>query len=294
MRFVLAAVLMGVIGFWASEVLFWTVPRADFALADQALTCLAYVCCAALAFFVIARAGVQGVRGAFLGGAILGYLVEGAVVGTMYDAFPFQLVWTPLAWHGLISGGVVLGLGRLAGHLAPWRMAALWLALGLFGTVMALYWPMEVPIPGQGAVLAYLLGFGLLVVLAQIGLDQVGEIDQVPRWAVLVPGLVLGLSWVVQGALDLNPLRLTLPLILAALAWVALRLGDRRPLRLGPKGGWRHGLFLLAPLTVALAGRIAWNNVPQGAEIWPMALVTSAAGLLWLALMTGQALSGRR
>ncbi|NBZ87069.1 hypothetical protein [Stagnihabitans tardus] len=291
MRFLLASACLGIIAFWASEVFFWSIPHPDFALADQAVTCLAYMFCASVALYVVTRAGVQGVKAAFLGGAVLGYLVEGAVVGTMYDAFPFQLVWTPLAWHALISGGVVLGLGRAGGAL---QRLGLWLGLGVFGAVLASYWPKEHPIPGQEAVLAYLMGFGALVVAAQLALDRIGPLTAPPLWVMALPGGLLGASWAMQGVATLSPLRLLLPVILAVLVWLAFRVGDRQPLRLGPSGGWRHGLFLVTPLVTAMLGRLAWDAFPEGLEIWPLAVVTCLVALIWLGSLLRPGLSAPR
>ena len=287
MRFLLASVALGMIGFYASEAFFWAVPHADFSLADQAMTCVAYMLCASVALFVVVRAGVQGVTAAFLGGLILGFLVEGAVVGTIYDAFPFQLVWTPVAWHGVISGGVVLGLGRLGG---VGRRVAVWLVLGIFGSLTALYWPMEMAMPGRGAVFAYLLGLGLLVPLGHWMLDRIGQVKEAPVWAVALPAVVLGASWAVQGVATLNPLRLVLPVILGGLVWLAFRIGDRTPLRLDRVGPlWQHGMFLIAPLMVAVLAPMGWAAFPGGVGMWPMAILTSAAGLIWLGRLVWRA-----
>lgn len=283
MRFLVASVALGVIGFFASEAFFWSAPHADFRLMDQVATCLAYILCANVALFVVVRAGVRGVTAAFLGGVILGFLVEGAVVGTIYDAFPFQLVWTPVAWHGLVSGGVVLGLGRLGARLEPWRMALIWVGLGAFGSMTALYWPIEMAMPGQGAVFAYLVGLGLLVPLGHLALDRLGEVVAAPWWAVAVPAAVLTAAWAVQGVVTANPLRLVLPLVLAGLVWLAFRLGDRGAVSFGAAVPfWQHALFLLAPWLVSVLAPLGWAWFPGGVEMWPMAIVTSAAGLGWL------------
>ncbi len=283
MRFLVASAALGAVGFWASEAFFWSAPHPDFSLQDQAATCLAYMLCASVALFVVVRSGLQGLRAAFLGGMILGFLIEGAVVGTVYDAFPFQMVWTPVAWHGLISGGVVLGLGRSGARLGPWRMALIWVGLGLFGSLTALYWPYEMSMPGRGAVLAYLMGLGLLVPLGHWALDRTGTLKTAPPWAVAGPAALLGAAWAVQGVVSLNPLRLVLPVVLAGLVWLAFRLGDRRAVSLGAAVPvWQHGLFLLAPLTVALLAPLGWARFPGGVAMWPMALLTSAVGLGWL------------
>ena len=287
MRFIWASVALGLMAFWGSEVLFWSAPKPDFSALDVVATVVAYVLCASLALGVVVRAGVQGLTAAFLGGVITGFLVEGALVGTIYDAFPLQLVWVPVAWHGVITGGVVVGLGRVPGARAK---ALVWAGLGVFGGVWALYWPLERAMPGAVAVVAYLAGLGLLVPLGHSILDRVGEVKVAPWWAMALPALVVGAAWVWQGVASLDPLRLVLPVVLAGLVWLAFRLGDRGPLRLGaPVPVWRHGVFLLAPLVTAAIA--VWGGTTLGGlpTNWPVVLGTSAVGLIWLGRLVWRA-----
>jgi len=79
--------------------------------------------------------------------------------------------------------------------------------------------------------------------------------------------------------------------ILAGLFWLAFRIGDGKPLDLGAPGGWRHGLFLITPLTVCALAPPAWAAWPAGVHIWPLAVVTSLAGLAAVGLLVRQALS---
>ena len=295
MPFALASVALGMIAFFASEAFFWVTPHADFALPDQTLTCAVYMAAASVALWVLARAGLSGLRAAFLGGAILGFLIEGAVVGTIYEAMPFQLVWTPLAWHGLISGAVVLGLGRSG--LPPWRLTAGWLALGLFGASFSVFWPSEMAVAGAPEVAAYLLGLGLLVPLGLTILDRIGSIEPPSLWALAPGGGLMAFAWAVQGIAAADPWRLILPAILAALALLAARLGKGASagLAFGPRrGSARHLLFLIAPLTLALLAPQGWSLWPEGQDIWYVALPTCGISLGWLGLLTVQDLRRRR
>ena len=112
----------------------------------------------------------------------MGYMAEGVIVGTIYDPLPFYWVWTPLAWHALISGGLVLGVGRAGRTLEPTRMALIWAALGLAAAYWGQYWPSEAtgPLPTTGALAIYLVGFAVLVVLAHLVMDRIGHLRARP------------------------------------------------------------------------------------------------------------------
>lgn len=48
---------------------------------------------------------------AVIGGALVGWVIEGAVVAAVYEAPPFSFLWTSVAWHGPVD--VALGLWLL-------------------------------------------------------------------------------------------------------------------------------------------------------------------------------------
>lgn len=111
-------------------------------------------------------------------------MAEGVIVSTIcdpqstipslrspvYDLLSFFWVWTPLTWLALISGGLVLGLGRAVGVPGPPRMAVIWVGLGLASAHWAQYWPSEAvePLPTCGMLAPYLLGFEAFVVLRSV------------------------------------------------------------------------------------------------------------------------------
>jgi hypothetical protein len=74
----------------------------------------------------------------FLAAAILGWIIEGVVIGVVYEAIPLSFAWTAIGWHAIIDvliGFVlvrkVLGLNRLA------LTAAMATGIGLFWGVFA-------------------------------------------------------------------------------------------------------------------------------------------------------------
>ena len=292
LRFGAAALALGMISLWGSENFFWSLPHADLTPVDFLMTLMAYSVAGASVLAFIGASGMGGVKAAFLGGAVLGYLVEGAVVGTIYESFPFQMVWTPLAWHGLVTGGTIFGLGRMAGVWGPGRMALVWLGLGLFGGIWGLYWPLEgYAVPGLLAQGVYLLGLGLLVPLGHLVLDRIGVVPR-PWWPVrLIAPLLMGLVWAAQAVAALNLLALILPVVLAGLFWVARRLGGQTPVSFGPpvRRVWHHFVFLLAPIAALAVSQAGWATV-GGADVnWLVAGVTCLGSLGWLAWLTWKA-----
>lgn len=289
LRYGAAALALGMIALWGSENLFWTVPQEPLRLVEWGATWAAYSLVAAAALSAVLWAGIGGWRAAFLGGAILGFGIEGVIVGTMYDAFPAQVVWTPLAWHGVVTGLLVFAFPR---HLARGPVAVQLiglLALGLLGATWGLYWPNERPVmPGYEVALPYLFGLALPVVAAHVALDKLGPLERTSPlipWAAPVALLIL---WLVRAVLSGSVVVLACPAMILTTAWILRRLGrSGEPVFFGSAAPlWRHGLFLLVPLTVATLVVPGWQAFGPVAVNVPVALVTGAVGLgLWLWLL---------
>jgi hypothetical protein len=295
MKYLLLALLLGGLSVWASENFFWIMPPPGITPLDFVFTVIAYSIAVAVALSMVIWTGVGGVKAAFLGGAVLGYMSEGVIVGTIYQMEPpvFYLVWTPLAWHALITGAVVLGLGRVG--LSAGRRVLLWGALGLAGAFWAQYWPSERGgVPDTGLFALYLLGLGLLVPLAQVGMDRMGRMPSPSGWVLWVAPVLAALVWVAQGAGDMNPYRVVLILIMAGLLWVMRRLGQAGPVSFGPGAPvWHHLLFLIAPLIVVVLAPVGWAAGwgTLGAN-WVVAVVSCLVALGWLGRLGWRAMRG--
>lgn len=294
-RYLVLALLMGGVAVWGSENFFWTMPPPGITPWDFGLTVVAYSIAAAVALSVVIWTGVGGVKAAFLGGAIVGYMSEGVIVGTIYQPMPpvFYQVWTPLAWHALITGGVILGLGRV--RFSPGQRVALWGALGVAGAYWAQYWPSEreaLPEPGLFAV--YLLGLGGLVPLAQVVMDRMGQMPGPKGWVLWVAPVFAALVWGAQGVAEMNPFRLILIPILALLIWVMRRLGGVGVVSLGRAVPvWHHLLFLVAPLVTVVLAPLGWAQGWGTLEAnWVVAGVTCLGSLIWLGRLVRSAAQG--
>ncbi len=281
------ALSFGFIAFWGSENLFWSAPTESITLLEMLLTAGAYSLVVAAILGAVIWSGLGGWRALFLGGALLGWLVEGVIVGTAYEAFPFQLLWTPLAWHAAITGLALGGICRGGPHWLWWQQAAALVLLGLFGAGFAQFWPLERGgMPDIAPVLVYLAVVGLVVPVANLVLDPQG-LPSAPSWLHKAAALILAGIWLLQTALAFSVIRLSVPVLVLVTLWAMRRLGgESRSVPIGSSAPvWRHLMFLLAPIITSFGAVAGWQNI-GGIEIWPIALVTSAfGGCMWLWLV---------
>jgi hypothetical protein len=283
-----AALALGTVGYFASEALFWSFVPDDTGLLGIALTVLVYTLAAGAGLSAALATGLGGWRGAFLGGAIMGFGVEGAIVATMYDGFPLQLVWTPIAWHALVSGVGVLGLGVWGAGASPARQVAMLAAIGVAAGIWSFYWPLERPVlPPWPMTAAYLVGTGALAALGLAALDRLLPGLRPPRAALLVlPACLLAL-FAVMTVIDPRPQRLAWVVLMGLTLLAMHRLG--RPgtdlLARPPAPAWRHALFLVLPaITAAIAATVPATG-GLGVNI-PAAFALGLSGLaLWLYLV---------
>jgi hypothetical protein len=159
MRRVVSRVLRNLIGtlatgyilFFFSERLFWTVWREEDSLSDLTITWLAYSAIAYLFLTVVSWSRAADFWSIYLAGAIYGWLVEGALIDTLYGTqpsapFPVSISITGLSWHALIS--VMVGwwaTGRALVAARPTRLAWLSLAVGVFWGLWAMFPRRESP-----------------------------------------------------------------------------------------------------------------------------------------------------
>jgi hypothetical protein len=294
-RYMLLSLLLGGLTVWGSENLFWSMPSPDLTPVQWLLTVLAYSVASAVALSAVIWAGVGGLPAAFLGGAIVGYMSEGVIVGTIYQPMPplFYLVWTPLAWHALITGGLIFGVGRSAAALGPLRLALIWTAFGLAGAYWAQYWVTERPeLPDPLRFAVYILGLGLIVPFAHAVMDRMGHLPRPRPWVLWVAPVIAALVWIISSIADPNPMRVVLPVILTLILWVMWRLGKRDgPVSLGPAVPlWHHFLFLLAPALLVWLAPLGWAQGWGSLQSnWVVAVLTILGSVIWLARLVWSA-----
>jgi hypothetical protein len=294
-RYVLISALLGGLTVWGSENLFWTMPATDLTPLGLLLTVLAYSVASAVALSAVIWTGVGGLPAAFLGGAIVGYMSEGVIVGTIYQPVPplFYLVWTPLAWHALITGGLIFGVGRAAAALGPLRLALIWTAFGLAGAYWAQYWVTERPeLPDPLRIAVYILVLGLIVPFAHVAMDRMGRLPRPQPLVLWVAPVIAAAVWLLASIADPNPMRLVLPPILALILWVMWRLGQRDgPVSLGKAAPvWHHLLFLIAPALMVGLAPLGWAQGWGSLQAnWVVAGLTMLGSVAWLARLVWSA-----
>ncbi len=204
----------------------------------------------------------------------------------MYDAFPFQLVWTPLAWHAVVTGLVVFGLHSVLVSVPVWRQVLTMVLLGLGGGFFAAYWPQEravLPPEGQS-----------FFTIWERGLLRWRALSFGRSWGAAASGACGAAGGAGAGGAALGSAgrgrsaaeRLALLPMLGLTLWAMRRLGpgDRAVAPSVPL--WRHGIFLVAPLTTALIAAFAVRGTPGFAANIVAALSLGPLGLgLWLWLL---------
>ena len=243
----------------------------------------------ALVAALIVRPGPWGLA---VCAGMFGVMAEGIVVPVLYEAPPFSILWTSIAWHGLISAGLGLWLWRRAARRG-WGAAAI-LALGL-GALMGLWGAWSWPVMGEGA------GYAAQIALA--GATMAAGHLLIGRAGVPAAGRRLGLGcavavlalWAAGYGFALFPISLILPALLG-LSCLALWWGARgRAVKawLAPVPPARHAALLLVPVAAIPVQAGLASHAPGWELNAHWALVTCAlGGGLW-AWALGRGLSGR-
>jgi hypothetical protein len=252
LAYLLAALALGGVGYCGSEALFWSFTPEDLTPTEWLQTVAFYALAGACALSAAIWSGLGGWRGVFLAAAVAGFVVEGVIVSEIYEAFPFQLVWTPLAWHGAVTGLVLFGLHRVLSRGPLLRQIWTMAGIGALLSLWSAYWPLERDdLPGARAIFLYQAGSALAGVLGLVAFDRLTRLPR-PAWPILAlaPGLT-ALVWIAEGISDPRPERLSLPAVLGLTLWAMRRLGRGagRPVW-APVPAGRHLPFLVAPLVV--------------------------------------------
>ncbi|KPU62760.1 hypothetical protein EP1X_06800 [Thermococcus sp. EP1] len=278
---ILAVFSLGFILMFYSEMMFWARWRPEDTISGLLMTWFIY---SVLAFFVLLffeRFCVDDIYSIFLLGAVFGWLVEGVVVQTAYEAFPFQLVWTPLAWHALIS--VLIGLYFVGNALSEWKFkkaAAFFALLGAFWGVWAIYWKFEdgyAITTAEFAVYAFSTGIALMASYIVFSLVRPRTFEPTKAETWIFSGVLAFFALSTVVAIPFSPLVL-LPLL--GVSFYALKkLSGRESIlfrffRVNPR---RYVMLLFMPLSAVIVYaffREVWLEVNV-----LVALTTSSVGI---------------
>ncbi len=282
--YVVLSLSLGTIAVWGSEVMFWSAAPADLTLPIFLLTIVMYSVCCAGALSAVLLTGSRGLMALVGGGALLGWLTEGVIVATAYDAFPVQLVWTGLAWHMLITTVAMLGLFRAGPHWPLWQQVLGWTGLGILFGVWAMFWPTE-RTDLTAAPALYMIGSGVVAIIANIAIDKLGpSLTRPPRWVLWIAPVLLILLWIAQRVAAPNPITLSVPALLILTVWAMRRLGDSQSLpdwRPAPHV-WRHGVPVIAPVIATFMAAYGWENFGAVGSNIPIAIGSGLISLiLW-------------
>ncbi len=128
----------GYIMFCFSESFFWTRPT-ESNIGGYVAGWLLYSFLTYALFTVINYFRVRTIWALFLAGSVYGWLIEGVIMQTMYDSLPWQLSFTGLSWHAMIT--VLIGwfyTRKILFENKAHQTILLGLGLGLFYGVWSL------------------------------------------------------------------------------------------------------------------------------------------------------------
>lgn len=204
--------------------MFWTGRTPSPLFFIEALpTLLAY---AFITFFFITAITYFRARSfwaVFLCGALYGWLLEGVLVQTMYDAFPIQISFTGLAWHSLIS--VMFGWWCLPKRLHQSRAVIPCLLFGLGLGLWSIGWWLEpdVGVAAPESIWLYNGFFGLLLIPAYVWWSRFNIGDFRPTRIELTVATVLLLAYFIFITVPTQPLALVVLPIMLLMSLLALR-----------------------------------------------------------------------
>ncbi len=135
---------LGYILMFFSENIFWSRYKIGDTIGDLIFTWIVYSILAFVFLLIIKKYNVNNIWALFLAGSIFGWINEGIIVQTAYMSFPFQLSWTALAWHSLIS--VLVGfylIRKILSENNTKKTIVIFSILGLLWGVWSIWWKIE-------------------------------------------------------------------------------------------------------------------------------------------------------
>ncbi|MEY1556432.1 hypothetical protein AB3Y40_12440 [Yoonia sp. R2331] len=224
-----------------------------------------------------------GWPGAVVAVGLFGIVIEGVVVPVLYEAVPFSILWTSLAWHGLLTIGCGLFGFRAVARRPVLAVPVFAVAGLLLGVWLGFMWVAE---QGQMDVarlsLQVVLAYGMFIGGHMI-VDRVADRPWVPTRGDLVVlwGLVLAV-WGLMWALPLFPVSLVLPLLIALSWWAMARGESDAPWDISGAVPWAgYGASLVLPVAI-IGGAVTTGGVIPEVNAWWILATGPVAAILWL------------
>lgn len=276
-----------------SESVFWARVRPEDSWPAWLATWLVYSVLGFVLLTCISRFRVQSIWALFLCGAVFGWLTEGLVVQTTYEALPLSISFTALAWHALISVWVGWYAVRRALHTSARATLLVACLAGLSYGFWAIAWWVEpdgaITPPSEFARFAALTT--LLLIPAYWLDDRMSAAVFAPnRAAEIVVAVLLALQFVITTVPN-APIAIGILPVLLAVMYGALRRNQQAgsPTSLlqtpHPRAPVLNYLgLLLMPIMATTFYSVAFASGWRWHTNWVVYLVTTPMGFIVLAV----------
>lgn len=293
--------IAGYILYCFSESFFWTRPT-EAHLSGYVIGWLLYTFLTFTLFATINYFRVRSVGALFLAGSLYGWLIEGVVMQTMYDSLPWQLSFTGLSWHALIT---VLGgwfyTRKILLENKPLKTLLLGGGFGLFYGLWSLNaWVQEAAITPLPAYVRFVTLSSVLLIACYALHDRLAlSAFQPGRVEVGVQVVFLG-AYFIFVTVPAQPLALLILPPLLLLTYSALRRNRRVEKRTnvlvalnGRVRWWNYLLLLVTPIAAVMVYalllavdfmqyRDLLSLIPMGIYVGTALMGASVYGLSWL------------
>lgn len=280
----------GYIFVYFSELLFWSRVRPDDSLQNWVSTWIAYSLMAFVFLVLVTYFRIKNKWALFLAGAMFGWIGEGIVVQTAYDALPLSISFTGLAWHALLTVWIGWYMIRKTQRFSnTWAVLKLASAIGFIYGLWAINWWLE-PDGGVSSVPEFAVFSFITTVLVIFAYWLANwsstESFVISRWVILGITVLFGLYFFFI-TLPIAPFAALILPTLFGLIYLGLRqnrLNEGEGSLLNTLGGhvpiWSYISLLAIPVIGVLVYAIAmWLNITWHTN-WILYLITTPLGFI--------------
>lgn len=282
----------GYILMYFSEHMFWARFRpGEDNLTNYLSTWIAYSLAGYAVLAVISIFRVRRAAALFLAGAVFGWLVEGVIVGTTYEALPLSISFTGLAWHALISVGIGLwAVPNILSRNRPW-IPRVSIGIGMFFGAWGINWNAN-PEEYHASVPEFMLFAAASTVLLILAYGIFTAVRRVPARIHPVEGVLLVILalFFFFFQVTAQPIAACVLPVLMGTAFLALWRNRRRELNgsllaepLAPVPAWALAALLLIPLAAAAVyAPVVWPGMKIQTNVLFYLLLTPLGFILFI------------